>query len=101
ARAAPRGPDVDHDRVSPQLLDPGLVGVDAAAEELVGLAVERGERRRRARQCLRVVRVSPAAFVASATGQNADGDGDRKALPQSRQFHDYNTYRSVRQVCGP
>src|ERR1700755_4943 len=55
AGPAPGGPEVDHDRVAPHLGDPLFEGAGAAGQQLVGLLVQGGEGRRRARQGLLVV----------------------------------------------
>ena len=89
AGAAPGGPDVDHDRVAAQRLDPLLVGVDAAVEQLVALPVEGRERRRRAGQRLRVVGML-AAVVAALLGAAAGGEQGSAAsaasAPANRAF---------------
>ena len=107
AGPAPRCPDVDDGGESPQGLDPGFVGVEAAPEQFVGLTVERRERRRGAGQRLRVVGVAATgiSFLGSAPGDaDNEGDechrGDQEPVMQCRQFLDYNTFRSVRRYAS-
>src|SRR5438093_6173244 len=76
AGPAPRGPLVDDHGVTLQVGEPMLEGARAAGQELVGLAIERGERLRRPRQ--RALVVGRLARVAAAGAASAGREADEE-----------------------
>src|SRR5215213_6931863 len=98
AGPAPRGPYIDDDRISAQRLDSLLVGVPPAVQQLVGLPVQRGQRRRRPGKGLLIVGMLAAVVAAALARAAARGEQrhrhqrpDPGLSSHLRHFGDYNT----------